>query len=134
FKDVRLASLSVNYRTPEEIMAEAEPVIRAVLPDANVPTSVRSSGVPVRYAAVAERDAIITAWLSENDEGTACVIGDSDFTATDRVRSLTPSLSKGLEFDLVLLVEPASFGDGIEGAVDRYVSMTRSTRELVVLT
>ena len=38
---ISLASLSINYRTPEEIMAEAEPVIRAVLPDANVPTSIR---------------------------------------------------------------------------------------------
>src|SRR5215469_857166 len=34
---ISLASLTINYRTPEEVMAEAEPVIRAVLPDANVP-------------------------------------------------------------------------------------------------
>lgn len=133
-KDVRLASLTVNYRTPEEIMAEAEPVIRAALPDANVPTSVRASGIPVRRAPLAERDAILGAWLAENEEGTACVIGDETFTATERVRSLTPILSKGLEFDLVVLVEPEAFGDSIEGAVDRYVAMTRSTRELVVLT
>ncbi len=45
--NVNLAALSINYRTPEEIMAEAEPVIRAVIPDANVPTSIRSSGMPV---------------------------------------------------------------------------------------
>ena len=38
---VNLASLTINYRTPEEVMAEAEPVIRAALPDANVPTSIR---------------------------------------------------------------------------------------------
>src|SRR5262249_17543301 len=44
---VSLASLSINYRTPEEVMAEAEPVIRSALPDANVPISVRSSGIPV---------------------------------------------------------------------------------------
>src|SRR5271157_1810814 len=44
---ISLACLNINYRTPEEVMAEAEPVIRAVLPDANVPTSIRSSGVPV---------------------------------------------------------------------------------------
>ena len=44
---INLASLSINYRTPEEVMAEAEPVIRAVLPDANVPASIRSTGVPV---------------------------------------------------------------------------------------
>ena len=47
FDRINLATLSINYRTPEEVMAEAEPVIRAVLPDANVPTSIRSSGVPV---------------------------------------------------------------------------------------
>ncbi|GGD88513.1 RNA polymerase recycling motor ATPase HelR [Microbacterium murale] len=133
-KDVHTASLTVNYRTPEEIMAEAEPVIRAALSDANVPTSVRASGIPVRHAAVHERDAIVGAWLAENSEGTACVIGDETFAATERVRSLTPALSKGLEFDLVVLVEPERFGGGIEGAVDRYVAMTRSTRELVVLT
>src|SRR5699024_2215507 len=32
---VRIATLSLNYRTPSEIMAEAGPVIRAVLPDAD---------------------------------------------------------------------------------------------------
>jgi DNA helicase IV len=47
---------------------------------------------------------------------------------------LTPELSKGLEFDLVVLVEPERFGAGIEGAVDRYVAMTRATQQLVVLT
>lgn len=132
-KEVHLAELTVNYRTPEEIMVEAEPVIRAVIPDANVPTSVRASGFPVRHASLHERDAIIESWLTANAEGIACVIGDPSFVTADRVRSLTPELSKGLEFDLVVLVEPESFGEGIEGAVDRYVAMTRSTRELVVL-
>jgi hypothetical protein len=131
---VRLASLTVNYRTPSEVMAEAEPVIRAVLPDANVPTSIRSSGVPVLHASVAERDAVLAAWLDEHAEGVGCVIGDPTFAATDRVRSLTPVLAKGLEFDLVVLVDPESFGTGIEGAVDRYVAMTRATQRLVVLT
>ena len=51
---VHLASLSINYRTPEEVMAEAEPVIRAVLPDANVPTSIRSSGIPVEHGSTSE--------------------------------------------------------------------------------
>ncbi|MEE3922027.1 ATP-binding domain-containing protein [Micromonospora sp. BRA006-A] len=43
-------------------------------------------------------------------------------------------LAKGLEFDLVVLVDPEAFGDGVAGAVDRYVAMTRATGELVVLT
>jgi hypothetical protein len=169
---VAQASLTINYRTPEEVMAAAEPVIRAVFPDANVPTSVRTSGVPVRYGPAAELARILGAWLAEND-GVACVVvapdpapsapysesgmnlstGSTAYAARgmsaadpasagvasvvqaagDRVRLLTPETCKGLEFDLVVLIDPESFGDGIEGAVDRYVAMTRATRQLVVL-
>ncbi|MEV7374067.1 RNA polymerase recycling motor ATPase HelR [Streptomyces sp. NPDC090301] len=131
---ITVASLSINYRTPEEVMAEAEPAIRAALPDANVPTSVRSSGVPVVHGSVTERDAILDEWLDAHADGTACVIGDPRFRPRPRVQSLTPSLSKGLEFDLVVLVAPDRFGAGIGGAIDRYVAMTRATRQLVVLT
>ncbi|MGK5556538.1 RNA polymerase recycling motor ATPase HelR [Actinomadura kijaniata] len=134
FDRIGLASLSVNYRTPEEIMAEAEPVIRAALPDANVPTSIRRTGVPVVHGSVAELGPVLDTWLASNADGTACVIGDPTFPATPRVRSLTPELAKGLEFDLVVLVDPEAFGDGIEGAVDRYVAMTRATQQLVILT
>ncbi len=131
---VGVASLSINYRTPEEVMTEAEPVIRAVLPDANVPTSIRSSGIPVVHGSVAELDTILDTWLAAHAKGIACVIGDPTFPATSRVRSLTPELSKGLEFDLVVLVDPEAFGTDVEGAVDRYVAMTRATQQLVILT
>jgi hypothetical protein len=131
---ISLASLSINYRTPEEVMAVAEPVIRAVLPDANVPISIRSSGVPVLHGSASDLGPILDAWLAAHADGTACVIGDPAFPATSRVRSLTPELSKGLEFDLVVLVDPEAFGGGIEGAVDRYVAMTRATQQLVILT
>lgn len=136
---ITVASLSINYRTPDEVMAEAEPAIRAALPDANVPTSVRSAGVPVVHGSAADLDAVLDTWLAAHAGGTACVIGaggavDGAFGGRPRVRSLTPELSKGLEFDLVVLVDPQAFGDGIEGAVDRYVAMTRATRQLVVLT
>ncbi|WP_438488132.1 RNA polymerase recycling motor ATPase HelR [Streptomyces sp. S186] len=131
---IEVASLSINYRTPEEVMAAAEPVIRAALPDANVPASIRSSGIPVVHGHVAELDAVVDGWLAGHDDGTACVIGAPAFRERPRVRSLTPELSKGLEFDLVVLVDPETFGEGIEGAVDRYVAMTRATRQLVVLT
>jgi superfamily I DNA/RNA helicase len=131
---VTLATLRINYRTPQQIMAEAEPVIRAVLPDANVPTSIRSSDLPVVHASVSELSTILAAWLAANAEGTACVIGDTSFEATSRVRSLTPELAKGLEFDLVVVIDPEDFGTGIEGAVDRYVAMTRATQQLVILT
>jgi hypothetical protein len=134
FDRITLSTLTINYRTPEEVMAEAEPVIRAVLPDANVPTSVRSSGIPVLHDSVSERDTILDTWLTANAEGIACVIGDPTFPPTPRVRSLTPELAKGLEFDLVVLVDPETFGTGIEGTVDRYVAMTRATQRLVILT
>ncbi len=136
---VELASLNINYRTPEEVMAEAEPVIRAALPDANVPTSIRSTNVPVVHGRVSDLGATLGAWLATHVDGVACVIGTADievsrFGDPTRVRSLTPELSKGLEFDLVVLVEPEGFGEGIEGAVDRYVAMTRATQQLVILT
>jgi DNA helicase IV len=136
---INLATLNINYRTPQEVMAVAEPVIRAVLPDANVPTSIRGSGVPVVHGAVSELGTILDTWLAARADGIACVIGDPTFRATPRVRSLTPELSKGLEFDLVVIIDTGTsdaeaFGKGIEGAVDRYVAMTRATQQLVILT
>jgi DNA helicase IV len=114
-------------------MAEAEPVIRSVLPDANVPTSIRESGLPVVHGSTTDLASLVDTWVEEHRDGIACVIGDPTFRATPRVRSLTPELSKGLEFDLVVLVDPEAFGPGIEGTVDRYVAMTRATQQLVVL-
>jgi superfamily I DNA/RNA helicase len=76
-------------------------------------------------------------WLAAHD-GVVCVIGTPAavrrLPERDRVQALTPTLAKGLELDLVVLLDPDRFGDGVQGAVDRYVAMTRSTRELVVLT
>jgi superfamily I DNA/RNA helicase len=109
-------------------------VIRSVLPDANVPTSIRSTGVPVVPGSVSDLHAVVETWLAAHADGVACVIGDPTYPGTGRVRSLTPELCKGLEFDLVVLIDPESFGDGIEGAVDRYVAMTRATQQLVILT
>ena len=139
FGEINLASLSINYRTPEEVMAEAEPVIRAVFPEANVPTSIRSSGVPVVHGPTSDLRSILDTWLATHPDGIACVIADPTFQATSRVRSLTPEHCKGLEFDLVVLVDPDTFGRGsvgigIEGPVDRYVAMTRATQQLVILT
>ena len=140
---ITLALLGINYRTPEEVMKEAEPVIRAALPDANVPMSIRSNGISVAYGSASELGSILDTWLAANAEGIACVITADEDPARQtrpewsRVRWLTPQLSKGLEFDLVVLIYPAEFGGGtggIEGAVDRYVAMTRATQRLVILT
>lgn len=135
---VNLASLSINYRTPEEVMAHAEPVIRAALPDANVPTSIRRSGLPIVRGAVDSLGTLLEDWLATNGEGVACVVtiddaGPGPLPASPRIRVLAPELVKGLEFDCVVLIDPDRFGDGIEGAVDRYVAMTRATQQLVIL-
>jgi hypothetical protein len=134
FDTIHQASLNINYRTPKEVMSEAEPVIRAVFPDVNVPTSIRSGGVPVVHGSASDLGSILDTWLATHADGIACVIGDPTFQATSRVQSLSPEHSKGLEFDLVVLVDPDAFGTGIEGTVDRYVAMTRATQQLVILT
>ncbi|MGP9536785.1 RNA polymerase recycling motor ATPase HelR [Brachybacterium sp. AOP43-C2-M15] len=124
----RVVGLGVNYRTPAEIMEQAAPVIRAALPDANVPTSIRESGLPVREGRVEQLEQVVEEWLAAHEEGTVAVIGASGVRARPRVQVLTPRLAKGLEVDLVVLVDPERFS-----APERYVAMTRATQELVVL-
>ncbi|MFS3130399.1 RNA polymerase recycling motor ATPase HelR [Nocardioides sp. Bht2] len=131
-RQIRQSSLTINYRTPAEIMDAAAPVIRAVLPDANVPTSIREGGHPVLRIGVTDRDALVDEWLATHPDGVACVIGDPGFNAGGRVASLAPAECKGLEFDLVLLHDPDSWGTDLTAAVDTYVAMTRATRRLVV--
>ena len=110
----------------------AKPSRHLAVLDANVPTPIRSAGVPVVYgSAGSARSSTPGSPLMPTGSP---VIGDPTFRATSRVMSLTPELSKGLEFDLVVLIDPQAFGTGIEGTVDRYVAMTRATQQLIILT
>ncbi|GAA3702030.1 RNA polymerase recycling motor ATPase HelR [Zhihengliuella alba] len=133
FHDVALAGLSVNYRTPAEIMEPASREILAALPDANVPVSIRRTGTAVRHGRTDELRPLVAGWRAEHPEGTACIIGTRTIADVPGATVLTPELAKGLEFDLVVLVEPEAFGDSLTGAVDRYVAMTRATAQLVLL-
>lgn len=133
-RTVNETALTINYRTPAEVMSEAAPVIRAVMPDANVPQSIRTTGIAVRYDQAAALQTVLDTWLAENTEGTAVVIANETVRVPDRARHLTPQDVKGLEFDLVVILNPDRFGPGTTGAVDRYVAMTRTTHELVILT
>ncbi|WP_235458004.1 HelD family protein [Streptomyces olivochromogenes] len=140
--------LGVNYRTPSEIMDLAAAVVRAENPDFEPPSSVRSTGVrPWIRQAVAGLPAAVAEAVAELTpaEGRLAVIAprelhrslaarldgvtagaDPDLTHT--VVLLDPRQAKGLEFDSVLVVEPAAYGTS-----DLYVALTRATQRLGVL-
>jgi DNA helicase IV len=155
----RLAELTVNYRTPEEIMALAAPVLKAINPALESPSSVRATGVlPWAVTVPAEADvsstvAAVTAEAAmEMTEGQLAVLhaGD-DGEILAAVRERIPDASgeagpgrrvvvldvreaKGLEFDRVVLAEPARIVEaGPHGLGDLYVAMTRATQELGIV-
>ncbi len=140
--------LAVNYRTPSEIMELAASVVRAEQPGFEPPRSVRSTGerpwvrdagadLPGAVAkAVAEltpaegRLAVIAprplhGALAERLDG---VTAGAEPDLTRDVVLLDPRQAKGLEFDSVLVVDPASYGTS-----DLYVALTRATQSLGVL-
>jgi len=88
----------------------------------------RERAGPELHGQASDLGALLDGWLAQHAEGIACVVGDPAFQERPRVRSLTPELAKGLEFDLVVIVQPDALG-----AVDRYVAMTRATQQLVLL-
>ncbi|MGW4286828.1 HelD family protein [Streptomyces sp. NPDC004673] len=140
--------LGVNYRTPSEIMDLAAAVVRAEQPDFEPPSSVRSTGVHpwVRDAsgdlpgAVAEAVAELTpaegrlgviAPRALHDTLAARLDGVTAGGEPDLTRNvvlLDPRQAKGLEFDSVLVVDPAAYGTS-----DLYVALTRATQRLGVL-
>ncbi|WP_328613027.1 helicase [Amycolatopsis sp. NBC_00355] len=125
--------LTVNYRTPAEIMTVAGKLLAEFAPDARLPESVRASGVRPWSRQVADGD--LQAAIDEFDsveggrEGTSVVIGPAGVPGT-----VPPSATKGLEFDAVLVVEPGRIlAEGPRGAAELYVALTRATQRLGVL-
>ncbi|MEU6153880.1 AAA family ATPase [Actinosynnema sp. NPDC047251] len=147
----KLTELTVNYRTPSEIMAVAADVLASVDPELVPPTSVRDSGVEpwsARVPAVAEAlPALVTAEVSAIGDGKLAVIVPVERVAA--LRSVVPGASddldaqvvvlgvadaKGLEFDSVLVVDPAGIlAESPRGASDLYVALTRATQRLGVV-
>lgn len=124
---IRQASLHINYRTPEEVMRVAEKEIMTVYPQVNVPVSVRKGGCEVIYASREE-----CAELLRNAAGSAAVIGYQPWHPVGGASSVTPAESKGLEYDTVVVDRPSTWGHDVSATVDRYVAMTRTTRQLVI--
>jgi DNA helicase IV len=126
-------SLSVNYRTPAEIMAVAAAVLAGFAPDVQPPESVRACGVRPwsRRVTADELPAAVEEFVRDEAgrEGTSVVIGPPGVPG-----AVPPSETKGLEFDAVLVVDPDRIlADGPRGAAELYVALTRATQRLGVL-
>ncbi|MFI5779051.1 ATP-binding domain-containing protein [Nocardia sp. NPDC051570] len=71
-------------------------------------------------------------WYSET--GSLAVIAPEGHGLDLDCAVLTPAASKGLEFDVVVLVEPSAIAAGSEfGAADLYVALTRATQRLHIV-
>nr|WP_233574118.1 ATP-binding domain-containing protein [Amycolatopsis panacis] len=142
----RLAQLTVNYRTPAEIMAVAADVLAELGGGLTPPSSVRETGVAPWSRHSTDLDAelpgLVRAELSLVDGGTIGVLVPAArhehlrvlLGAGERLSVLTVDRAKGLEFDAVLLIAPDEIvAESPRGLNDLYVALTRATRRLGVV-
>ncbi|MCW0215750.1 MAG: AAA family ATPase [Pseudonocardia sp.] len=131
-------SLTVNYRTPAEIMELAAEVLAEFAPDLQPPGSVRATGeqpwqrtVPTSGLAAEVREAV-AAEAAQLGRGTLAVIAaEVGDLAGLPAEVHTPLSAKGLEFDVVVIVDPERIR--AHNPADLYVSVTRATRRLGLL-
>ncbi len=141
----RAEELTVNYRTPAQVMDIAADVLQLARPGATPPESARVGDWPpvaIRCAA-GDLAAVELAVRRELTRfSTVAVIAPDDLVAglsalipaDDAVSVLGVAAAKGLEFDAVVVYEPDRILAGSRrGASDLYVAMTRPTQRLVVL-
>lgn len=126
-------TLTVNYRTPAEIMAVAAALLAEIAPDVAPPESVRASGAQPwsQHVDAGQLVSAIEDFTRDEAErdGTSVVIGPHGLPGT-----VPAAETKGLEFDAVLVVEPdAILAEGARGAAELYVALTRATQRLGVL-
>lgn len=116
----RTHTLSVNYRTPSEIMDHATNVLHVIDPESPAPESIRSTGHPVNFFPSGTNPAGVATY---EDGRTTAIIDTSNIGEM-----------KGLEFDHVVLVEPQEIVDASpQGWQDLYVAMTRATQSLTII-
>ncbi|MFD2492784.1 HelD family protein [Amycolatopsis jiangsuensis] len=142
----RLEQLTVNYRTPAEIMAVAAGVLAELGSGLVPPSSVRETGVPPWHRHSTDPDVdlpgLVRAELSAVDGGTVAVLVPAArherlralLAEDERLSVLTVDRAKGLEFDAVVLVAPDEIVAGsARGLNDLYVALTRATQRLGVV-
>ncbi|GAB1822225.1 HelD family protein [Herbidospora sp. RD11066] len=144
--------LTVNYRTPRDVMDAAAEVLKEFAPDQEPPISVRPAEEPPRVVPIAQTG-LNDVLRAEIDAATRDLLVDGEgrlaiITSGERyaeVASLVPeavtldpldspvalmtvTTSKGLEFDGVIVLWPEELAGR-----DLYVAMTRATRRLVLI-
>lgn len=156
---LQVEHLTVNYRTPSRIMDHATAMAQAHRLPVTEVSSVREGDRDplIERAAVAEltrrtaeavtivhregigRLAVITAaervgeLIAElRTRADLPAVGAGSAGVDDAIAVMTAQDAKGLEFDGVIIVEPAELIDA-HGAGDLYVAMTRATRHLGVV-
>ncbi len=153
----RIVSLTVNYRTPAEIMDVAHSVLAAAAPGIEATRAVRRTGEYPHFEQVAPGELVAraadAARAATGLEGTVAIVAPADLhqqlvaTLADigavagtadaldaAIAVLDARDAKGLEFDHVVVVEPARLvTPDARGLRLLYVVLTRATRQLVVL-
>lgn len=125
--------LSVNYRTPAEIVRIAADVLAEFAPGVRPPEPVRACGVSPwsRQVGADELPGAVAEFVREEEgrPGTSVIIGPPDVAG-----AVPAAATKGLEYDAVLLIDPDRIlADGPRGAAELYVALTRATQRLGVL-
>ncbi len=134
------------YRVPREIMSIALPLLERIAPDVVPPLAYRTGADPPR---VVEAEAPLASAFDEaarlaGAEGLLAVIapaslrgeGETALFDDTRIAVLTPREAKGMEFDHVIVVEPAQIVEEAvkgQGLRELYVALTRPTTTLVLV-
>jgi len=143
--EVTFEELRHAYRVPGEIMDFALPLLDLIAPEVERPLAYRQGGAPPKLVQAAE-DELLGAALREAAEldGLLALIAPRSLAETPphgdtfdeiSVPVLTPREAKGLEFDHVVVVEPALIVEeaGDAGLRELYVALTRPTKTLAVV-
>jgi DNA helicase IV len=138
--ELEIEELRHAYRVPAEIMDFALPLLDEIAPEVEPPIAYRKGGDAPRLVEVAEAELLETALREavalEDLHGLVAVIAPRTLAVPDEFPFpiLTPRQAKGLEFDHVVVVEPAAIADdGDRGLRELYVALTRPTKTLVVV-
>jgi DNA helicase IV len=143
--EAEVEELRHAYRVPREIMELALPLLETIAPGTLRPLAYRAGGsAPVlRHVEEHEllREAYVEAARLAREDGLVALIVPDELvepalaheSAFDGIPLLTPREAKGLEFDHVIVVEPALVAAREQGLRELYVALTRPTTTLVVV-